>query len=234
MAKLVKKSVIPLYLIALVWVVWALFLPLLTWWQVLLCAALSAAAFLVGKRFCKDKVVDIPDPPERTGNQALDQFLQEGRDALSQLRALETSIQQPPLKVQIGQLITLCEKILAQVRENPQKLPLTRQFMRYYLPTTLKLLNTYDKMDDIGTQGGKVEHTLETIQSVMQTIVSAFEKQLDSLFGEESLDISTDIQVLQTLLKREGWTEEDFSTKETPPSQDNSSPSAGQTLRGGR
>ena len=50
---------------------------------------------------------------------------------------------------------------------------------------------------------------MEKIESMMNTIVVAFEKQLDSLFGAEALDISTDITVLENMLHREGLTAED-------------------------
>ena len=37
-------------------------------------------------------------------------------------------------------------------------------------------------------------------------IVLAFEKQLDSLFGDQAMDISTDITVLDNMMAREGLT----------------------------
>ena len=42
----------------------------------------------------------------------------------------------------------------------------------------------------------------------MRTIVAAFEKQLDALYGAEALDISTDITVLENMMAREGLTDQ--------------------------
>ena len=54
--------------------------------------------------------------------------------------------------------------------------------------------------------GENIDTSLTRIRSMMDTIAAAFDKQLDSLFGEEALDISTDISVLETMMAREGLT----------------------------
>ena len=54
----------------------------------------------------------------------------------------------------------------------------------------------------------------------MSTIITAFEKQLDSLFGSEAMDISTDMVVLENMMAGEGLTDDPLHktvTSETPP-----------------
>ena len=80
--------------------------------------------------------------------------------------------------------------------------------MNYYLPTTIKLLNAYDRMDDTGISGSNIDTTKEKVERMMETIVVAFDRQLDALFGDEALDISTDITVMENLLKQEGLSQE--------------------------
>ena len=87
-----------------------------------------------------------------------------------------------------------------------KKLPEIRRFMDYYLPTTLKLLNAYDRMDATGISGDNIDTTKAKVEKMLDTIVRAFDKQLDALFGEEALDISTDITVMENLLAQEGLT----------------------------
>ena len=72
------------------------------------------------------------------------------------------------------------------------------------MPTTLKILNAYDRMDAAGVAGENISATKDKIETMMDTIVKAFDKQLDALFGEEALDVSTDITVMENLLAREG------------------------------
>ena len=88
--------------------------------------------------------------------------------------------------------------------DKPQKLPQIRRFLDYYLPTTLKILNAYDRMDAAGISGSNIDATKDKVETMMDTIVAAYDKQLDALFGEEALDISTDITVMENLLAREG------------------------------
>lgn len=95
-------------------------------------------------------------------------------------------------------------KIIRHVTESPQKLPQISKFLNFYLPTTLKLLNAYDRMDDAGVSGANIDGTKGKIDAMMDTVIAAFDKQLDALFGDEALDISTDITVMENLLAQEG------------------------------
>ena len=89
-------------------------------------------------------------------------------------------------------------------RGEPEKLPQIRRFLNYFLPTTLKILNAYDRMDAVGISGDNIDTTKAKVEAMMGTIVKAFDKQLDSLFGAEAMDISTDITVMENLLAQEG------------------------------
>ena len=59
-------------------------------------------------------------------------------------------------------------------------------------------------MDAVGISGSNIDSTKGKVEKMMDTIVQAYDKQLDALFGEEALDISTDITVMENLLAREG------------------------------
>ena len=88
--------------------------------------------------------------------------------------------------------------------QNPKKLPQIRRFLNYFLPTTLKILNAYDRMDAVGISGENIDATKSKVEHMMGNIVSAFDKQLDNLFGAEAMDVSTDITVMENLLAQEG------------------------------
>ena len=96
--------------------------------------------------------------------------------------------------------------------DKPSKLPQLRKFLNYYLPTTLKLLNAYDRMDAAGVSGSNIDGTKGKIEDIMGTICKAFDKQLDALYGEEALDISTDITVLENMLAQEGLGDTPFQS----------------------
>ena len=100
------------------------------------------------------------------------------------------------------------------IAEHPEKAPQIRKFMNYYLPTTLKLLGSYQRLSAQNVKGENITSTLFNIAGMMHTVADAFEKQLDSLYAEEAMDISADITVFETLLKQEGFVDEDKQEQE--------------------
>ena len=79
------------------------------------------------------------------------------------------------------------------------------------MPTTLKLVETYEELDRQEFEGANIKKSKEEIEKTLDTINSAFEKLFDSLFENTSIDISSDISVLKSLLNQEGLTEKDFT-----------------------
>jgi len=207
MARIVKKSVAPVYAVAVVWLAFGLFLPLYRPVHFVAAAVISGAAFLVARAVSPDKTFELPDPepaPKPTGNPELDALIAERDKAVGEMRRLNDSIEDEKISAQIDDLEGTTRKIIDYVVEHPGKLPQIRKFMNYYLPTTLKLLNAYDRMGEAGVAGANIDGTMGKIEHIMDTVVTAFHKQLDALFGDEALDISTDITVMENLLAREG------------------------------
>ena len=120
------------------------------------------------------------------------------------MRRLNDSIKDVKISAQISHLEVTTGKIIDAVVEKPAKLPQIRKFMNYYLPTTLKLLNAYDRMDSTGVSGANIDGTKGKIEEMLDTICVAFSRQLDALYGEEALDISADIKVMEQMLQQEG------------------------------
>jgi len=207
MAILRKKSAVPIYWMAVVWALWGLLLPLYTIPHWIFAAVVSLVVFFIASRVCKDRVIEIPDPPPEpvtTGNEALDALILERDRALAEMRRLNDNIKDETLSAQIDHLEAVANKILSHVVAHPQKMPQIRRFLSYYLPTTLKLLNAYDRMADTGVSGVNIDGTTGRVETMMDAIIAAFDKQLDALFGAEALDISTDIAVMEQMLAREG------------------------------
>ena len=146
--------------------------------------------------------------PKMTGNAELDKMIDDGRKAIAEMKRLDDNIPDEKLSAQIRRLEEVSGQIFQQVKADPQKLPQIRRFMNYYLPTTLKILNAYDRMGEQGVAGENITSTMHKVESMMATIITAFEKQLDNLFGAEAMDISTDMVVLENMMAREGLTDD--------------------------
>lgn len=208
----------PYYAAAAVWLLYALCFPLYRPAHFICAAAASIAVFTLAMGLCRsgakraganaDRVAQAAESskpqPASTGNAELDKTLKDGTLALEEMRRLDRNIEDEKISADIVRLQQTSEKIFGYVKDHPDKLSDIRKFMNYYLPTTLKLLNAYDRMDAAGVSGTNIDGTMGRIEQIMDTVVSAFDRQLDALFGDEALDISTDITVLENLLAQEG------------------------------
>lgn len=228
-----RKPVAPFYAVALLWLLSGWFLPLYTTAAYILLAAVSAAVFFLVQLICRGggavagsagaekkeeaKAPPKPQAPPSTGNPELDKVVKDGKLALSEMKRLDDSIADPGVSADIVRLSQVSEKIFQAVRDDPDKLPQIRKFMDYYLPTTLKLLNAYDRMSGAGVSGENIGGTMTRVEDALKTIVKAFEKQLDGLYGADALDISADIQVMETLLAREGLKEPELKADAVQP-----------------
>ncbi len=207
MAKLVRKSPVPLYGAAAVWAVWGLLLPMYALWHLLAAAGLSVLAALVLRKVFPDTVLTVQDPPPEpvsTGNPEIDALIDQRDKALLEMRRLNDAIADEKISQQIDRMEKTTQAIFTHVAEHPQKLPQIRRFLNYYLPTTLKLLNAYDRMDSAGVAGANIDGTMGKIESMLDTVTAAYDKQLDALFADEALDISAEITVMEQMLCQEG------------------------------
>ena len=206
MKKIVHKPAAPIYAAAVVWILYALLFPLYRVGHFALCAAASAAVYLIARLFCRDVVEEVEEKPEPTGNAELDKMISDGNLAIAEMKRLNESIKDEKISRQIDRLEEISGKIFDCVKASPEKLPQIRKFMNYYLPTTL--LNAYDRMGSQGVSGENIAGPMERVENMMGTIVTAFERQLDGLFGDQALDISTDITVLENMMAREGLSDD--------------------------
>ena len=131
----------------------------------------------------------------------------EGRRAHAELEHLYATIPNLTVKGKIRELINVSDKIIEDAVNDPSDVPQIKKFLDYYLPTTIKLLNAYDRMGAQGIEGDNISGTMQSIEEMLDTAVAAYKKLLDSLFANQALDVETDIEVMNTLLKREGLAE---------------------------
>lgn len=125
---------------------------------------------------------------------------------LDQLRAVNDAIPDEEMSDKISRLEAVSAKIFEQAKSDPDKLPRMRKFMDYYLPTSLKLLQTYAELDAQGVEGENITESKHRIEQTMDTLVHAFETQLDQLFQEDAMDVSADIDVMENMLRADGLT----------------------------
>ena len=139
------------------------------------------------------------------------EVLDKGNAFILQIRRCNDAIPGQEISDKITRMETLVRKIFDRVQTHPEVVPELKKLMDYYLPMTVKLLNAYADMDAQPIRGENIQSSKREIEATLDTLNTAFEKLLDSIFKTTALDVSSDIAVLQTLLAQEGLTEDEFT-----------------------
>jgi len=207
-----KKSVAPVYGVAVACALYCAFFPLYKTWHFIVFACSAALVYVILSRLFpgKTEYIEIPEHPARTGDDKIDALLKEGETAVAEMRRLCDTILDEAVRHKLDGIISVTDRIFKNLLDDPNDYKQTKRFADFYLPTTIKLLHSYDRFGRSGAQGGNVTGTMERIESALDTILESYKKFFDSLFENQALDIETDIRVLETVLKKEGLLNSEF------------------------
>jgi len=200
-----KRSVLSIYLTGFFWLLYGCFFPLYRISDFMIIAGISILVYFVSSRLLPAKKIMIETPLlDQTDDDRINAEISEINKLIDQIRSAKALLTNKTLLNEIDQIENLVEKIFEFVSENKDQLSSVRRFADYYLPTTLKLIKAYAEFEEQGIQGQNISDTMKKIEEMLFTIRQAFEKQLDSLFSNDALDISTDIQVMESIITQEG------------------------------
>ena len=234
-----------IYGFLITWIIFSAFFPLYEVWGLLLALGAGlGAAYLFGRASAKkeaaaaqapEKKQEVKEEPKKTTYQQMqeaakqkeqaaqtksygpeiDPIVQEGNKALSEMGRLYMSIKDTEVRGKINEIMRVTDKIVQDAINDPSDIPQIKKFMNYYLPTTIKLLNAYDRMSAQGIESENLDKSMKNINEMLDDAIEAYKKMLDSLFANQALDIETEIDVMNTMLAREGLTgEKDFHVAE--------------------
>ncbi|MBQ8081816.1 MAG: 5-bromo-4-chloroindolyl phosphate hydrolysis family protein [Clostridia bacterium] len=189
-------------------VVYTSIFPLYRPLDYLICGALALllgrVVYIMASGLDTSKKAPVQRTVPVTGNQAVDNLVQQGQKMLADIREENDGIPDPVLSAKIDQLDEITNKIFLTVVDKPEKAPQIRRFMEYYLPTVLKMLTNYRKLDERNVTGENSAKMKKRVEEAMDVVIGAFEKQHDQLYQNDMLDVTTDIDVLETMLKQDG------------------------------
>lgn len=147
-----------------------------------------------------------PSPDINEQENELNTMIAEGMECIRRLRELNERIPGEIISDKLYRLENLLKDIFDSVREHPEQMHRMHNLMDYYLPTTLKLVEAYEDFDRISTPGEEIVAAKAEIERTLDIINQAFAELLSNLFQDAVFDATTDAQVLQTMLAREGLT----------------------------
>ena len=140
-------------------------------------------------------------------------FVARGRDYVRQMDELNAAIDDAAVSERITAIQDVVGRILARAEEEPAVIAGLDRLTAYYLPTTVKLLDAYDRLEEEPIQGENISSSRSEIEHTLEVLHSAFEKLFDDTYQDLSLDVSADISVLHAMLAQEGLTEGPFDVR---------------------
>ena len=228
-----KRSALPIYAIGIVWLLYAG--KLNTFRGILSCAVVSAIVYAILRIVLPGKKTDEPpkaaapeqpqpkqaekkpepqpEPePEEKVPPELQSVIYQGKRAIADIRRLNDEIPDERISAQIDLIERLTAQIFDCVRKNPKKLSQIRQFLNYYLPTTIKLMEQYVTLQNQSLKTENITEGMQKIEDLLDKVIIAFQRQLDALFEADVVDITADIRVMEQMMASEGLTnKKDFA-----------------------
>ncbi len=122
-------------------------------------------------------------------------------------------IKDPVISQKLTDLENNIRHILTFIQDNPQEVDEAKNLTKYYLPSIDKLLETYVELSSYPTPGENIRKSKQEIENTLDTLNYALSKMYDDLFEMTSMEVASDISVLETLLAREGLTKEKIHVK---------------------
>lgn len=232
MRKKRRRGMGPFGTIALIWVFFAIVMPVVRLSGGLIAAGLAIMASVWAANALRRKTeksrdkqaseaipvqyTEVTQKPEQAAAQEapaaepspyspeVQAIIKEGRVALKEMGRLYASIPNPEIRSRINELMSVSDKIIRDAIDDPADVPQIRKFLDFYLPTTIRLLNAYDRMNAQEYAGENIAGSMERIEEMLDTTIAAYKKQLDALFANQAADIQMDIDTMNAMLAREG------------------------------
>ena len=202
-----KHPTLPIYLSGLVYVIYTIFLPFYRPIDIGIALVVSASAYFLLRMRYSGKVIGSEAAGgilEAPGDNDAAEIAALGRSYMARLRKIGTQITDEEIYEDINNLLDISKQIFDTILKYPPLARKTSTFMDYYYPKALKLLENYAELSKSSTKTQNIDATLKKISGSLDNIKVAFEHQLDILYSDKAMDITTDIAVLEGMLMREG------------------------------
>lgn len=204
MKEVKRKTAYPIWAAVAVWVVAALFFPMYRIIHYVVIALVSTAAAVIIYKIKPYYTELVPVPKKRfsvteTENADIVNAILDFSDGLAELQNNAPT----SLKTDVESIRNTLSKIADSVKNDPADAKKCRRLINYYLPTVEKLAEKYLFLTKSSTGKDNISSSLAEIEGAFRSIDDILKKQLDSLFENDALDISTEISVLETLLKND-------------------------------
>ena len=134
------------------------------------------------------------------------EMVEEGKAFIAHIHQKNEEVPGEPFTSKLNRLEQIVTNIFDRVAADPKSAPDLHRLMKYYLPTTQKLVDTYATLDRQPVQGENIENAKREIEASLDTINEAFEQFLNQFFQSTAWDVSSDISVMNQMMQQDGLT----------------------------
>ena len=207
--KIIKsKSVIPIYSVGFLWIIYAILFPLYRLTDYFIVVVLSLflyllTSFAIPTLFARKVVKDT-----NTGDAFLDEMLVEALDNLEKIRVVQNTILKDSIRKHIESILDDTQSIIEFVKNNPDKSSNASQFFYYYLPETVKILNSYKELETLGQAEENQSMSSLKMEEFIRELVTAFHKILDNVYEDKAMETSINIDVMKKMLQQDSYLKE--------------------------
>lgn len=202
-------SAAPFYLIAAMWVIGSLSLKMYKLSSWLIMIALSIIGYVLLRHYLfkdKEETIEV-EKPRSYYSEVQQQFIESGTASLNHLQQLNAGVRDPQVQADVAELIDTSDQILDYVYSHEKAAGRLRKFTAYYLPTVEKLLGRYRELQDAET--ANAAEGAAKIRDILKTTLDAFRTQLNALYDTDTLDINSEVKVLEQIYVQEGLIDPD-------------------------
>lgn len=143
-----------------------------------------------------------------------DSIIESSDKILEKMNAIGSNIRSRTFKDKLSKLFSNISDILDLVKRYPDKAVRLNKFADYYMPTSLKLIETYEEFEMMNTDDPKILKSMAEIDTSIGTIAEAFDNIKVDLLSDRAMDVKTDIDTINLILGQEGLLEDDWRSDE--------------------
>ena len=163
--------------------------------------AISAVAYGAGTLIFKDRSkIDYS-----TKNTNLYEILKNAKSQTTQIFDISKQLEDRELIANVQDICNTSNKIIDTLSKNPGKLSQVNNFINYYLPVTIKILQRYDEIENQKLNSEESQKFMKSVRDMIAKIKEAFHEQLNNMYQAEIIDTDAELKVFEEMLKYDGF-----------------------------
>lgn len=153
------------------------------------------ASVIKSKQRKKQKEEVVIDKKEE--DTEIDRIVKEAFNKIYSIRKELPRIKKPEIEAKLENLCDLAEKIIGEVRSNPDSLNSVRKFFYYYLDAFIEVFTKYLKLNNFSETSDEVQKLLADTEKSFDDMQEIFQEMCEGMLEKDMLNLKATINVLK-------------------------------------